>query len=95
MIYKEIYSKSLNENFDLNTNLIISTIENNKELITESLVSNTNKTFSYVAFSLEEIVDYLKEIQKIDKKFKMKIKNEIEIKTIQEQINNIKKVADN
>ena len=95
VIYKEIYSKSLNENFDLNTNLIISTIENNKELITECLVGNTNKTFSYVAFSLEEIVDYLKEIQKIDKKFKMKIKNEIEIKTIQDQINNIKKVADN
>lgn len=92
VIYKEIYSNSLNEDFNLNTNLIITTIENNKELITESLVSNTNKTFSYVAFSLEEIVDYLKEIQKITPTIKMKIKNEIEIKTIQEQINNIKKV---
>ena len=62
----------------------INCIESNKELITDSLANNTNKTFSYIAFSIEEICDYLKEYDKIkyDSDIKKKIKEQIDINSL-------------
>ena len=70
---------------------IITSIQKNKELITDSLVSNTNKTFSYIAFSLEEISDFLSQLKLTNKETKAKLRKELEIKNIKEQIDEIKK----
>ena len=91
VIYKKIYKETLNEDCDLDIDSIISCIDNNKELITDSLLSNSNKIFSYIAFSLEEISDYLKEIKKINKDFKVKIRNQHEIEKMKENIELLRK----
>ena len=91
VIYKKIYKETLNEDCNLDIDSIISCIDNNKELITDSLLSNSNKIFSYIAFSLEEISDYLKEIKKINKDFKVKIRNQHEIEKMKENIELLRK----
>ena len=91
VIYKKIYKETLNEDCDLDIDSIISCIDSNKELITDSLLSNSNKIFSYIAFSLEEISDYLKEIKKINKDFKVKIRNQNEIEKMKENIELLRK----
>lgn len=61
---------------------VIDEIEANSDLITNSLVNNTNKTFSYVAFSLEEINQHLKNLSKAGRVTLKKIKNELELKEL-------------
>ena len=86
VIYKLIYYDLIDESksFTVDIEKIINCIESNKELITDSLANNTNKTFSYIAFSIEEICDYLKEYDKIkyDSDIKKKIKEQIDINSL-------------
>ena len=56
VIYKNIYENMSCPNKDE----IIEVISSNKDIMTESLADNTNKIFSYIAFSLEEILEFLK-----------------------------------
>ena len=66
-------------------------ITENKPLITDILVNNSNKTFSCVAFSLDEISDYLKEINDLDPNLINKLNIERNIQKLskkQELINN-------
>ena len=82
IIYKNIYENSL-DNFDKNlNNKIIEYINQNKSLITDILVNNINKNFSYVAFSIDEICDYLTGINNIDSSLKNKLKNEKQIQDL-------------
>jgi len=82
IIYKKIYESSL-DNFDKNlNNKIIEYINQNKSLITDILVNNINKNFSYVAFSLDEICDYLTGINNIDSSLKNKLKIEKQIQDL-------------
>ena len=82
IIYKNIYENSL-DNFNKNlNNKIIEYINQNKSLITDILVNNINKNFSYVAFSIDEICDYLTGINNIDSSLKNKLKNEKQIQDL-------------
>ena len=82
IIYKKIYESSLDK-FDKNlNNKIIEYINQNKSLITDILVNNINKNFSYVAFSIDEICDYLTGINNIDSSLKNKLKNEKQIQDL-------------
>lgn len=56
VIYKNIYEHLSCPNKDE----ILDVISANKDIMTESLADNTNKIFSYIAFSLEEIYEFLK-----------------------------------
>ena len=85
-IYKKIYNDAFNGRVTNNyIENIINCIKENKILITDILVSNINKTFSYVAFSLDEIYEFLISIKDIDDDLKDKIKNEIELKALIEE----------
>ena len=85
-IYKKIYNDAFNGRVTNNyIENIINCIKENKILITDILVSNINKTFSYVAFSLDEIYEFLNSIKDIDDDLKDKIKNEIELKALIEE----------
>jgi hypothetical protein len=85
-IYKKVYNDTLNGNVDQNEiENIINCIEENKMLITDVLVSNANKTFSYVAFSLDEIYEYLKGVKDLDEDLKEKLSNELELKLLIEE----------
>ena len=85
-IYKKVYNDTLNGNVDQNEiEKIINCIEENKMLITDVLVSNANKTFSYVAFSLDEIYEYLNGIKDLDEDLKEKLSNELELKLLIEE----------
>ena len=64
-------------------------------LISENLVSNENKIFSYVAFSLDEILEFLTEIQELDDDLKEKIKNEMEVRNLLEEEDKIRNLIDN
>jgi hypothetical protein len=66
IIYKKIYEQDLNKTDKELNKKIMDNITENKPLITDILVNNSNKTFSCVAFSLDEISDYLKEINDLD-----------------------------
>ena len=94
VIYKSIYHDLLSDNNEItvNTSTIIRCIEGNKELITDSLANNTNKTFSYIAFSLEEICDYLKEYENIEnnQEIKKKLREQVEINTLKAEYKKIK-----
>jgi hypothetical protein len=54
-------------------------------LIADVLVSNANKTFSYVVFSLDEIYEYLNGIKDLDEDLKEKLRNEVELKLLIEE----------
>ena len=85
-IYKKIYNDAFNGRVTNNyIENIINCIKEYKMLITDILVSNINKTFSYVAFSLDEIYEFLNSIKDIDDDLKDKIKNEIELKALIEE----------
>ena len=85
-IYKKVYNDTLNGNVDQNEiESIINCIEENKMLIADVLVSNANKTFSYVAFSLDEIYEYLKGVKDLDEDLKEKLSNELELKLLIEE----------
>jgi hypothetical protein len=64
IIYDKVYNLS-NTITQSDIKSMIECIENNKEVITDNLVTNGNKTFSYIAFSLEEISEYLNLLLKI------------------------------
>ena len=91
VIYEKIYNQDLNKiNKELNKK-IMDNITENKPLITDILVNNSNKTFSCVAFSLDEISDYLKEINDLDPNLINKLNIERNIQKLskkQELINN-------
>ena len=85
-IYKKVYNDTLNGNVDQNEiESIINCIEENKMLIADVLVSNANKTFSYVVFSLDEIYEYLNGIKDLDEDLKEKLRNEVELKLLIEE----------
>ena len=69
---------------------IINIIYQNKMLISDNLVTNNNKTFSYVAFSLDEICEYLRGLKDLDEDLKEKLRNEIELKSLLEEGEKIK-----
>ncbi len=96
VIYKKIYNdlfigKLSNKEIDA----IINSISGNKILISDNLVSNSNKIFSYVAFSLDEILEFLNGIKDLDDDLKEKIKNEIEVKNLLEEEDKIKNLIGN
>ena len=74
---------------------MIQCIDDNRDLITDSLANSTNKTFSYIAFSLEEIADYLKEVEAInyDQEMKKKLKQQIEINKMKIEYERIKEIV--
>ena len=86
-LFKEIiYDKVYNLNNTITQSDIqsmIECIENNKDVITDNLVTNGNKTFSYIAFSLEEISEYLNLLLKI-KEDEVLMKKYIRAKRINE-----------
>ena len=91
VIYKKIYNdlfigKLSNKEIDA----IINSISGNKILISDNLVSNNNKVFSYVAFSLDEILEFLKGIKDVEDDLKEKIKNEMEVKSLLEEEDKIR-----
>ena len=51
---------------------------------------NKNKIFSYVAFSLDEILEFLKGIKDVEDDLKEKIKNEMEVKSLLEEEDKIR-----
>ena len=96
VIYKKIYNdlfigKLSNKEIDA----IINSISGNKILISDNLVSNNNKVFSYVAFSLDEILEFLKGIKEVDDDLREKIKNEMTIKSLFEEEDRIRNLIDN
>ena len=85
-IYPRCYDDSINGKLDKkDMEDIINIITENKILISDNLVTNDNKTFSYVAFSLDEICQFLTGIQDLDDDLKEKIRNEIELKGLIEE----------
>jgi len=91
IIYKKIYEQDLNKTDKELNKKIMDNITENKPLITDILVNNSNKTFSCVAFSLDEISDYLKEINDLDPNLINKLNIERNIQKLckkQELINN-------
>ena len=96
VIYKRLYSDALNDRLNVKEiEKIINCISENKMLISENLVSNENKIFSYVAFSLDEILEFLTEIQELDDDLKEKIKNEMEVRNLLEEEDKIRNLIDN
>ena len=91
IIYKKVFNDSLNDESNQNADKIINDISENKMLMTNNLVNNTNKTFSYLCFSLDEICEFLKEIKELNKEMRNNIKNELELKRLLEQEQEIKK----
>ena len=95
LFYEVIYKKIYNDLFigKLNNkeiDEIINSISGNKILISDNLVSNNNKVFSYVAFSLDEILEFLKGIKDVEDDLKEKIKNEMEVKSLLEEEDKIR-----
>ena len=92
-IYQKIYKDSINEKKDNNEiKNILNCIEKNKSLITDALINNNNKNFSYIAFSLDEIYEYLSGINEMDDDLKEKVRNELELKSLiidEEKIRNL------
>ena len=101
LFYEVIYKRIYNDLFigklsDKEIDEIINSISQNKILISDNLVSNNNnKVFSYVAFSLDEILEFLKGIKEVDDDLKEKIKNEMSIKSLFEEEDRIRNLIDN
>ena len=91
VIYKKVFNDSLNDETNENTEKIINDISQNKMLMANNLVSNTNKTFSYVCFSLDEISEFLNEIKELNKEMRDNIKKEVELNKLIEDEQEIKK----
>ena len=90
-IYPRCYEDSLNGKLEgKEMEDIINIIYQNKMLISDNLVTNNNKTFSYVAFSLDEICEYLRGLKDLDEDLKEKLRNEIELKSLLEEGEKIK-----
>ena len=82
-IYKKIYQDAINGNIELKQiEKIIKCIENNKVLISEALISSTNKTFSYIAFSIDEIYEYLCGLKEMEDDLKEKVNNQLNLKLL-------------
>lgn len=96
VIYKKIYYDILSDSPpSIDISNVIQCIDDNRDLITDSLANSTNKTFSYIAFSLEEIADYLKEVEAInyDQEMKKKLKQQIEINKMKIEYERIKEIV--
>lgn len=96
VIYKKIYYDILSDSPpSIDIANVIQCIDDNRDLITDSLANSTNKTFSYIAFSLEEIADYLKEVEAInyDQEMKKKLKQQIEINKMKIEYERIKEIV--
>ena len=91
VIYKKVFNDSLKDETNENTEKIINDISQNKTLMSNNLVSNTNKTFSYVCFSLDEISEFLNEIKELNKEMRDNIKKEVELNKLIEEEQEIKK----
>ena len=91
VIYKKVFNDSLNDETNENTEKIINDISQNKMLMANNLVSNTNKTFSYVCFSLDEISEFLNEVKGLNKEMRNNIKKEVELNKLIEDEQEIKK----
>ena len=96
VIYKKIYYDILSDSPpSIDIANVIQCIDDNRDLITDSLANSTNKTFSYIAFSLEEIADYLKEVEAIndEQEMKKKLKQQIEINKMKIEYERIKEIV--
>ena len=96
VIYKKIYYDILSDSPpSIDISNVIQCIDDNRDLITDSLANSTNKTFSYIAFSLEEIADYLKEVEAIndEQEMKKKLKQQIEINKMKIEYERIKEIV--
>ena len=96
VIYKKIYYDIVSDSPpSIDIANVIQCIDDNRDLITDSLANSTNKTFSYIAFSLEEIADYLKEVEAInyDQEMKKKLKQQIEINKMKIEYERIKEIV--
>ena len=96
VIYKKIYYDILSDSPpSIDISNVIQCIDDNRDLITDSLPNSTNKTFSYIAFSLEEIADYLKEVEAIndEQEMKKKLKQQIEINKMKIEYERIKEIV--
>ena len=91
VIYKKVFNDSLKDETNENTEKIINDISQNKTLMSNNLVSNTNKTFSYVCFSLDEISEFLNEVKGLNKEMRNNIKKEVELNKLIEDEQEIKK----
>ena len=91
VIYKKVFNDSLNDETNENTEKIINDISQNKMLMANNLVSNTNKTFSYVCFSLDEISEFLNEVKGLNKEMRNNIKKEVKLNKLIEDEQEIKK----
>ena len=97
VIYKKIYYDILSDSPpSIDISNVIQCIDDNRDLITDSLANSTNKTFSYIAFSLEEIADYLKEVEAIndEQEMKKKLKQQIEINKMKIEYERIKEIVE-
>ena len=96
VIYKKIYYDIFSDSPpSIDISNVIQCIDDNRDLITDSLANSTNKTFSYIAFSLEEIADYLKEVEAIndEQEMKKKLKQQIEINKMKIEYERIKEIV--
>ena len=86
IIYKKIYKDSINDKLDYNEiKTIINCLGDNKSLISDVLTNNNNINFSYIAFTLDEIYEYLCGINEMDDDLKEKVRNELELKSLIEE----------
>ncbi len=86
IIYKKIYKDSINDKLDYNEiKTIINCLGDNKSLISDVLTNNNNINFSYIAFTLDEIYEYLCGINEMDDDLKEKVRNEFELKSLIEE----------
>ena len=69
---------------------ILTCLENNKSLISDVLTNNNNINFSYIAFSLDEIYEYLCGIKEMDEDLKEKVRNQLELNSLIEDAEKIR-----
>jgi hypothetical protein len=90
-IYKKIYKDSINEKLEQKEiKKILTCLENNKSLISDVLTNNNNINFSYIAFSLDEIYEYLCGIKEMDEDLKEKVRNQLELNLLIEDAEKIR-----
>jgi len=91
VIYINVFYNSLNDKNNKNTDKIIKIISENKSIMNNNLMNNTNKTFNYICFSLDEICEFLKEIKNLNQETKNKVRLEIKLKQLTDEELKIKK----
>ena len=90
-IYKKIYKDSINEKLEQKEiKKILTCLENNKSLISDVLTNNNNINFSYIAFSLDEIYEYLCGIKEMHEDLKEKVRNQLELNLLIEDAEKIR-----